>query len=435
MELQTVPALGTTKWYSRGLLVFSLLVAPLLGCAANGNVISAGLDEVGRTIESVFADIVVSEVQAGWTRSVEADSPVYARATQRVGDDGFVLIGKSESHLHLIRTDARGRYLSTETLPATGRGSVVRQTSDGGFIFVGEGSIAKTDGSGRELWRQPFADVPRAVRETADGGFVVTGERDIIVAGKMGLWRYDANGNLMWDRTLEVADDEEQFSSGSSVEQTADGGFIVAGSTGFAESYGSHEFYIVKTNAEGNREWERSFRMDVEDHEFQIMQGASVVTPTRDGGYIVGGGVRIPETPGLVNGQWQTVAPPRNDVYLLKLDNRGHLQWKREFIRPSMDSIHSIQETSDGGYIVAGSTAPPGEEAPSHMLLLKTNAHGNQEWQRNITGGPPWDQYMDGGILSEVQQTADGGYLLSGGYSAMRIVKTNPQGHTSENQN
>jgi len=423
MELQTVPALGTTKWYSRGLLVFSLLITPLLGCAANGNVLSAGLDEFGRTIERVVADIVVSEVQTGWSRLVEADTPVFARATQRVGDDGFVVIGMSQNHLHLIRTDARGRYVSTETLPATGRGNVVRRTTDGGFIFVGEERIAKTDASGRELWGRPFSDSPRAVRETVDGGFVVTGTRDIIVAGKMGLWRYDANGNLMWDRTLEMVDDEEQFSSGSSVEQTADGGFIVAGSTGFAESYGSHEFYIVKTNAEGSREWERSFRMDVEDHEFHIAQWASVVTPTRDGGYIVGGGVYIPETR-------YTALPPRDDAYLLKLDNRGRIQWKQEFIRPSMDSIHSIQETSDGGYIVAGSTAPPGEHAPTHMLLLKTNALGTPEWQRNITGGPPWDRYADGGILSEVQQTADGGYLLAGGYSAMRVVKTDEQGQT-----
>jgi hypothetical protein len=176
-----------------------------------------------------------------------------------------------------------------------------------------------------------------------------------------------------------MGDDE-----GHSVQQTSDGGYIVAGYTGsFGAGY--YDVYLIKTNASGDTLWTRTYGGMSYDYSYSVQQ-------TSDGGYIVAG-----RTESFGNGL--------SDVYLIKTNVSGDTLWTRTYGGASWDYGYSVQQASDGGYIVAGWTLSFGNTR--QVYLIKTNASGDTLWTRTY-GGASYDYGYS------VQQSSDEGYIVAG---------------------
>ena len=209
-----------------------------------------------------------------------------------------------------------------------------------------------------------------------------------------------------YERTFGGPDADHAYS----VRQTTDGGFIIAGSTGVP---GNHDVYLIKTDPFGNESWSRTFGgpgMDV----------ASSVQETTDGGYIVAGGTA-------------PVAGP-SAAWLIKTDAAGNEVWNVVF--DDRDNYaFSVQQTTDGGYILAGDTMPVGgSTSEADVLLIKTDAAGNQVWRRTFGGASSDNAYC-------VRQTPDGGYILAAstmsfgaGGSDAWLIKTDTAGNMTWSQ-
>jgi uncharacterized protein YuzE len=161
------------------------------------------------------------------------------------------------------------------------------------------------------------------------------------------LIKTDANGNIIWAKTYGGSGDDVA----SSVQQTSDGGYIVAGGT---ESFGTGGAFLVKTDANGNIIWAKTYGGIDDDGAFSVQQ-------TSDGGYIVAG--------------MTTSLEYLDDIILIKTDANGNIIWAKTYRGIGNDWAFSVQQTSDGGYIVAGRKGSL--EEVGDIFLIKTDADGN----------------------------------------------------------
>ncbi|RJP76047.1 MAG: T9SS C-terminal target domain-containing protein [Candidatus Zixiibacteriota bacterium] len=195
---------------------------------------------------------------------------------------------------------------------------------------------------------------------------------------------------------------------GYSVQQTMDGGFIITGQT---SSYGAgfDDIYLVKTDANGDSLWTRYFGGYHDDEGYSVQQ-------TSDEGYVIAGITR-------------SFGAGFEDIYLVKTNAAGNLVWQRTFGGPWSDGGYSVQETSDGGYIITGSTCSFGAGSYD-VYVIKTDSMGEVAWTRTYGGS--------GSELGlNVQQTTDSGYIIAGftesfgaGAYDVYLIKTDSLGDT-----
>lgn len=187
------------------------------------------------------------------------------------------------------------------------------------------------------------------------------------------------------------------------VVETPDGGFIVVGASRSSNQQvsannGQSDYWVLKLDTDGGIEWERNFGGSLDDN-------ASAVALTPGGGYLVAGGA-------VSFDQDVTGNLGEEDVWLVKLDANGNLEWSRNYGGSNNERAESISPTSDGGYILACYSESndgdvSGNQGDFDYWLLKIDAVGNIEWENNF-----------GGSLAEfgfdAEQTSDGGYLMIG---------------------
>ncbi|MFH1010680.1 MAG: T9SS type A sorting domain-containing protein [bacterium] len=268
--------------------------------------------------------------------------------------------------------------------------------------FVTAAAFAQPD----SLWSRTFggsgSDGCSSVQQTTDGGYILGGETTSYGAGGSDFWlvKTDANGDSLWSRTFGGSDDDVC----TSVQQTTDGGYILGGMT---MSYGAGEcdFWLVKTDANGDSLWSRTFGGSSNDICWSVQQ-------TTDGGYILGGGTN-------------SYGAGECDFWLVKTDAGGTQLWDTTFGGSSNDVCLSVQQTPGGGYILGGYTGSYGAGSED-FWLVKTDTSGTEEWSCTFGGSD-----LDG--CNSVQQTSDGGYILGGetrSYGAdpgnFWLVKTGP---------
>jgi hypothetical protein len=279
---------------------------------------------------------------------------------------GLTLALLSVSLVALFTEFAHAQVRFAKTYGRTGNdlGWSVQQTSDGGYIVTGRTVIianddiflVKTDANGNTIWAKiyggMFDDVAYSVRQTSDGGYIVAGRTGSLSANDdVFLIKTDANGDVQWAKTYRGANVDWAFS----VQQTSDGGYILAGRT---RSFGAGNFdiFLIKTDAEGNVQWAKTYGGAGDDW-------ASSVQQTSDGGYILAGRTR-------------SFGAGNLDVFLIKTDADGNIIWAKTYGGTGDDLAYSVQQTSEGGYIVAGLTRSYGAGGED-IFLIKTDANGN----------------------------------------------------------
>ena len=300
-----------------------------------------------------------------------------------------------------------------------GEGHSVQQTTDGGYIITGftsafgNGSydvwLIKTDSEGNEDWNQTFGgsneDIGRSVQQTTDGGYIITGYTSSFGNGGSDVWliKTDSQGNEEWNQTFGGSSQDV----GYSVQQTTDGGYIITGYTG---SYPDYAVLFIKTDSEGNEEWNETFGSGNDWDEGHSVQ------QTTDGGYIITG---FTSSYGTAGG-W--------DVWLIKTNSQGQEEWNKTFGGSDEDIGYSVKQTTDGGYIITGYTSSFGNGSRD-AWLIKTDSDGNEQWNQTLGDA----SYQNG---FSVQQTDDGGYIITGYYGSYDVwlIKTNSQGQEEWNQ-
>jgi hypothetical protein len=350
-------------------------------------------------------------------------------SVQQTADSGYVVAGYTWSFgaggmdVYLIKTDGRGETLWTRTFGGTNHdgGNSVQQTADGGYIIGGftysfgaghmDVYLIKIDAAGDTLWTKSYGgaefDNGSSVQQTADGGYIIAGTSDSYGAGSYDVYliKTDGSGETLWTRTFGGGGDDEGFS----VQQTADSGYIVAGHTN-SFGAGGYDVYLVRTDARGDTLWTRTFGGDTDDLGSSVQQ-------TSDGGYIIAG-------------YTSSYGAGLTDVYLIKTDVYGDTTWTRTFGGPNYDWGNSVQQTADSGYIVAGYTNSFGAGGYD-AYLIKTDAHGDTMWTRTF-GGAEEDQAWS------VHQTSDGDYAIAGctqssgaGGDDVYLIKTDADGNVA----
>jgi hypothetical protein len=339
-----------------------------------------------------------------WSQTFGGANDDEGWSVQQTSDGGYIIVGYTGSYgaggsdVWLIKTDAHGNQVWDRTFGSADaeEGCSVRQTSDGGYIIVGytyeDVLLIKTDANGNKVWDRTFGEPAygekgSSVQQTSDGGYIIVGMTHH-GCGEEGnpdalLIKTDAEGNQIWSRTFgDVGWDE-----GCWVEQTSDSGYIITGEI-WSFPHDGHEGYdvwLIKTDARGNKVWERTFGQPSRN------ETAGFVQQTSDGGYIIGGGT-------------EKFAEDNSDVWLIKTDATGTRVWDRTFGGAGYDVGVSVQQTSDGGYIIGGFILGTDK---GDIWLIKTDAAGNKIWDRTFG-----DAGLDVG--ASVQQTWDGGYILVG---------------------
>jgi len=362
-----------------------------------------------------------------WYKTYGGTNDEYGNSVIQTSDGGYLLGGTTSSFgngsidFYLVKTDATGTEEWSNTFGGASSdiSHSLIQTSDGGYLLGGRTNsfgngnydmyLVKTDVNGSEEWSKTFggtaSDVGYSVIQSSDGGYLFLGETESFGNGStdMYLVKTDANGNEEWSKTYGGT----QFERGWSVLKLLDGGYLLGGYTG-SFGNGAGDMYLVKTDATGLEEWSNTFG----GTDLDIIRSA---IQTSDGGYLLGG-----YTASFGNGNY--------DMYLVKTDANGTEEWSNTFGGTDNEEIHSVIQSSDGGYLLGGYTGSFGN-GNYDMYLVKTDANGLEEWSN--TFGGTLQEYSD-----SVIQTSDGGYLLVGrttsfgnGNYDMYLVKTDSDGY------
>jgi len=295
----------------------------------------------------------------------------------------------------------------------------IQQTSDGGYIVSGytysytyggiDFAIYKLNSSGNKQWFKHYGgtgnDRGRSIQQTSDGGYVVAGHTESYTHGAddFAIYKLDSSGNKVWFKHYGGPSSDY----GYSIQQTSDGGYVVAGTT-HSYSYGNYDFAIYKLNSSGSKTWFKHYGGSNTDEAYSIQQ-------TSDGGYIVGG-----RTDSYTYGG--------SDFAIYKLDSSGNKVWFKHYGGTSSDYGHSIQQTSEGGYVVAGLSYSY-SYGSNDFAIYKLNSSGSKTWYKHY-GGTTLD------IGYSIQQTSDGGYVVTGhtssytyGQSDFAVYRLNSNGN------
>jgi hypothetical protein len=239
-------------------------------------------------------------------------------------------------------------------------------------------------------WQRSFggssSDLCQIVKQTSDGGYILGGTSSSDVSGNKTSMHYggddywvikiDGNGNKLWENSFGGSDTD----SLQSLEPTSDGGYILGGvshspvsGNKTSVSFGRGDYWVVKIDADGNKVWEQSFGGSDNDRLESLQQ-------TSDGGYILGG-----SSYSGVSGNKTAVVLGNRDFWVVKIDGDGEKVWESSFGGAEDDSLFSLQQTSDGGYILGG-TLYSGLERFGDFWVIKIDEAGNEVWE-NAFGG------------------------------------------------
>jgi len=334
-----------------------------------------------------------------WQNTIGGSGVEFLNYTQQTSDGGYILGGRSNSGVSGDKTEP----------------------SKGDYDYW----VVKLDATGNIQWQNTIggddADWLQSVQQTTDNGYILGGwSKSNISAdktensqGASDFWvvKLDSIGNIQWQNTIGGDSTDNLYS----LQQTTDGGYILGGFSissisGDKTEYsiGGSDYWVVKLDASGNIQWQNTIGGYENDNLYSLQQ-------TTDGGYILGG-----RSMSNATGDKTENSQGLDDYWVVKIDATGNIQWQNTIGGNSWDELESIEQTSDGGYILGGSSdsdnsgdKTENSQGDFDYWVVKLDATGNLQWQNTI-GGDNWDK------LKSIQQTSDGSYIF-GGYSSSNI--------------
>ncbi len=416
----------------KGLAISILFLFSVASIVFNLNVGAEIFDTVSVTNRNEYFNFLIrgDPPEEEWNVTFGGTDYDDGYSVQQTNDEGFIITGFTNSFgagnwdALLIKTDSNGIEEWNHTFggPDYDRGYSVRQTNDEGFIISGctysfgagnfDAWLIKTDSVGIEEWNITFGgpsiDWGHSVQQTNDSGYIITGYTESYGAGESDVWLIKTNseGIEEWNHTFGGINHDR----GYSVQQTSDDGYVITGYTvSYDEDYTGCDVWLIKTDSNGNKQWHQTFGGTGITN--KVDMGYSV-QQTKDGGYIITGDTEI-------------IFVAESDVLMIKTDPNGNEEWNHTFGGPYADRGRSVQQTKEGGYIIAGSISSFDTKDPD-VCLIKTNSVGIEEW--NYTFGFA-ENSSDWGY--SVQQTNDNGYIISGatmpnGWKSSGSTNSNP---------
>jgi len=321
-----------------GIFIVTLLIAiavlPALGTMNEKN--------VGKELKTNLLD-------DSWYKTFGGDGNDGFYFAQEAHDGGYIAagfttsIGEGSYDAWLVKTDVNGDLEWEKTFGGTGddRFRYMQKVTDG-YVLAGELDgdlyLVKVDNDGNIIWERTFGgnkfEFAMGIRQTFDDGYIITGKTESFTPQDtlhMWLIKTDENGIEQWNNTYGR---DDYFSEGERVCQTEDGGFIVTGSTWALNQWG--DIFVVKTDADGNVEWEKTF-------DFKYGSVSISIEEAPDDSYVISGSIGEPFKGCM--------------AVLIKIDSDGNVLFERQYgskIRIFLDSFCYAIPTEDGGIIGTG---------------------------------------------------------------------------------
>ncbi len=341
-----------------------------------------------------------------WAKTYGGTGDDLAYSIQQTINGGYVAAGSTNSFgtgnydSWVLKLDVNGGIVWQKTYGGTGDDYVnfIRQNANGGYIMAGKtGSfgaggydvwLLRLYSDGAIRWQKSYGgaadEFASSIRQTSDGAYIMAGSTNSFGAGGYDAWllRLYADGTIRWQKTYGSTGDDY----GSSIQQTLDGGYIMAGSTNSPGAQG-HDMWVLKLDVNGGIVWQKTYGGAGDDYADSVQQ--TMKTMGVPDGYIVAG-------------KSYSFGAGGADPWVVKLDLNGNILWQKTYGGNGDDYANSIQQTSDGGYIMSGGTASfvTGGTELSDAFLLKLDTMGTVEWQRAYSEG-----YKDS--VSLMEQTSD----------------------------
>lgn len=398
-----------------------------------------------------------------WEKSYGGKHSDYLFDAIATADYGFLLAGSSLSKntgkktednngnldYFLWKMDEHGEMDWQKTFGGSGADLLqsIKHTKDGGFILAGTSDsekgfhkkdscrgkedfwIIKLDAKGNEQWQRTIGgsgqELLQSIWPTSDGGYIIggssssnkdalktDGKKDLFGKkedsyGNLDYWivKLDAKGNTEWQKTVGglYADHLR------SIQQAKDEGYILGGSSNSPESgnktekcYGGSDYWIVKLDKNGAMEWQKAYGGDGDDQLYALFQ-------SKDGNYIMGG-----NSSSGVTGNKNTSNKKGTDFWVVKIDTNGEIIWQQTYDVGKVDFFTSMEENKDGSLLLAGyaqsetlGTQKKDKEGINDYVVIKTDANGEELWRESVGSGGE-------DILRKAIEVRDGGYLLAG---------------------
>ncbi|NIO85107.1 MAG: hypothetical protein GTN68_31620 [Candidatus Aminicenantes bacterium] len=361
-----------------------------------------------------------------WHKGYGTENGEHIHEIMQTRDGGYIGIGQvSEGRrrgadILVVKIDSAGEFMWQKIIGTKNKydiGICVDEAEDGfvigGGLFDGNQQryMAKLDYDGEMIWQHVYENdgngMIRGIDILINGDIVTTGYKNSSQPGYVFIaddsdgfiLKTDVNGIVIWEKPISAP-------QGAKVRKEINNeGFVICTTIWMNHPEHPEDFYLIKTDEEGNEYWSKNYGGDSDEHcyDFDL---------TKDGGYILGGHTRSPLY-GVVN--W--------DFLMMKIDSEGNEEWHKTFGQPRgydpnyiHDEAYGIRQTHDGGYVIVGGTgdeyeysesgSPFGDSDVWQVYVVKVNSEGELFWQA-VYGSPTEN---DAGEYLGL--THDGGYII-----------------------
>lgn len=376
-----------------------------------------------------------------WGKSLGGSRKDFVRSAQQTKDGGYIFVGDTNSDdgdiarnngnsdVWVVKMDSKGEVSWIKNMGGSLNDYAysIQQTSEGGYILAGysysnNGDVSgnhggcdvwiiKLSSSGSITWRKCLGgsgdDYAYSIQQTSEGGYIIAGatfsDKGAFTGNHGGgdAWvvKITSSGSITWSKCLGGSGDD--YANG--IQQTSDGGYIIS-STSYSNSgdvagnHGKYDVWIVKLNDSAVISWTKCLGGSGDDY-------ANDIQKTGDGEFIVAG--RSDSLDGDVAGNHGL-----NDGWIVKLNDGGAISWSKSLGGSGDDYANGIQNTNDGGYIIAGNSNSndsdvTGNQGLDDGWIVKLDSAGAISWTKCL-GGSDNDKAIC------IQQTIDGGYITAG---------------------